>query len=87
MKKMIFCFLFLGSLLFAQSAGSEFDQLQAYAVQLESALAKRVVKIENMSVNNAQLQNIIKTIKADLLRIETKEQLDSLKVAYGLVNR
>jgi len=77
MKKIFFGFLFLSSLLFAQKLGDD-PQL------VKNAFVDCTLRLNEVMEENARMQNVLAKIESDLIRIETKVQLDSLKNAYGL---
>jgi len=77
MKKLIFGFLFFASLLFAQNLG---DNPQ----KVKDAYVDCTLYARELAKENLELKSTLTQIEKDLKRIETKDQLDSLKIAYGL---
>ena len=77
MKKIFFGFLFLSSLLFAQKLGDD-------PQRVKDAFVDCTLRLSEVLEENARMQNVLAKIESDLIRIETKVQLDSLKNAYGL---
>lgn len=78
MKKMIFGFLFFASLLFAQNLGDD-------PQKVKEAYVNCTLYVQELLAENAALKNMLSKVEKDLRRIETKDQLDSLKQAYGLI--
>lgn len=75
MKKLIFGFLIIASLGCAQGVGNQ---------ELKDAYVECTLELRNVKNENIRLNRILEQVKNDLIRIETKDQLDSLKTAYGL---
>ena len=67
----------MSSLLFAQKLGDD-------PQRVKDAFVDCTLRLSEALEENARMQNALAKIESDLIRIETKEQLDSLKIAYGL---
>jgi hypothetical protein len=52
--------------------------------KVKDALVNSVIYCQELEKQNANLQSIIKRVAEDLKKVNTIEQLDSLKVAYGI---
>ena len=77
MKKIIFSLLFLSSLLFAKSVGDD-------PARVKDALVDCYITLQDVIEENNQLKSVLEKVENDLIRIQTVEQLDSLRIAYGL---
>ena len=60
------------------------DQKPDELLKVKDALVTSVIKCQELEKQNADLKDMLKRVGDDLRKIETIEQLDSLKVVYGI---
>jgi hypothetical protein len=78
MKKIIVVLLiFAGGIVLAQD---KTDDLQ----KVKDALVNQVIYTQDLEKQNANLTKTIQKVADDLKNIKTIEQLDSLKIVYGI---
>jgi thiamine biosynthesis lipoprotein ApbE len=75
---LLFLIPFLGS-----SQQNPNDDLQ----KVKDALVNSVMYCQQLEKENANLNATIKKVAEDLKRIETIDQLDSLKIVYGIIKK
>ena len=80
MKKIQLLIVFLVFLSLMAMAQQKPDDLQ----KVKDALVTSVIKCQELEKQNADLNAILKRVAEDLKKVKTIEQLDSLKVAYGI---
>lgn len=78
--KRILVIVFLVFLAFVSKAQQAPDDLQ----KVKDALVNSVMYCQELEKQNANLNAIIKKVGEDLKKVTTIEQLDSLKVVYGI---
>lgn len=85
-KLLIVFLVFLPFVALSQQAANELqkpDDLQ----KVKDALVNSVMYCQELEKQNANLNAIIKRVAEDLKKVKTIEQLDSLKVVYGIEQR
>jgi hypothetical protein len=78
----IFCVILLSLFAFSVFAQEKPDDLQ----KVKDALVNQVLKTQELEKKNAEMANFLSKFGDELKAVKTIQQLDSLKILYGLTD-